>query len=471
MRVSAPVIALGTCLVCISGYLGSVGLFPGSPAALSIAKVELLEQQLALHKQNNQKRQSLPDRPRGIQVPKSTTAVVYDGPGSTCKSSAVVVVGILSSATEKGTKLRTVLRETWFNLADKNKVELRFIMGFESASSTPSNILEEAKKFEDMLLLPVGPGSRQGYSGNGPSNLLERVQAFFRWTVASCANLQYVLKSDDDCYVAVDRLLRNIEHQAYPSERLYLGRFLNGMPAKDKTGKPDTDNYQKLHDFPNYAGAGYLVTPDVAKYIGNPGLPMLFHRVEDRGIGTMLYGFNLTVVNAEKAFQPWGNCYEESIWIHHFQKDPALMRRRYERARDGKNICGEGWAPDVRCAMAEQGKHLELTCPAGTAIAKVLFASYGRHMTSAPGPCAEGPSGWWPSLVLGVPLTLSPRLSMCVHMCDCVCVCMWVCVFACTRRCGCAGGRCCVGCRTEHESPVQALVYCLQLQSHSTPVM
>lgn len=49
----------------------------------------------------------------------------------------------------------------------------------------------------------------------------------------------------------------------------------------------------------------YLVTPDVAKYIGNPGLPMLFHRVEDRGIGTMLYGFNLTVVNGDKTFQPW----------------------------------------------------------------------------------------------------------------------------------------------------------------------
>lgn len=28
-----------------------------------------------------------------------------------------------------------------------------------------------------------------GYSGSGPSNLLERVQAFFRWTVESCSGV------------------------------------------------------------------------------------------------------------------------------------------------------------------------------------------------------------------------------------------------------------------------------------------
>lgn len=50
---------------------------------------------------------------------------------------------ILSSATEKGAKLRAVLRETWFNLADANKVLLRFIMGFDPSSVTPSDILQE----------------------------------------------------------------------------------------------------------------------------------------------------------------------------------------------------------------------------------------------------------------------------------------------------------------------------------------
>jgi hypothetical protein len=38
------------------------------------------------------------------------------------------------------------------------------------------------------------------------------------------------------------------------------------------------------------------MSKDVADYIGRPGLPMNFHRVEDRGVGVMLNGFNITYV-------------------------------------------------------------------------------------------------------------------------------------------------------------------------------
>ena len=47
-------------------------------------------------------------------------------------------------------------------------------------------------------------------------------------------------------------------------------------------------------------------------------------------------------LQGRQEFQPWGNCFDNSLWIHHFQKDPALMQRRYERAAAGKSICGEG---------------------------------------------------------------------------------------------------------------------------------
>jgi hypothetical protein len=47
------------------------------------------------------------------------------------------------------------------------------------------------------------------------------------------------------------------------------------MPGRNQQGKPDSDNYQNMHEFPKYAGAGYMLTPDVVSYIGRPGLPML----------------------------------------------------------------------------------------------------------------------------------------------------------------------------------------------------
>ena len=129
-------------------------------------------------------------------------------------------------------------------------------------------LLRENQGTGDLLFLPVLVGNRRGYSGGKPSNLLERVQAFMRWVTVACRGVAYVLKSDDDCYVAVDKLVERIKAGEFPKKRLYFGHFLGGMAAKNKEGKPDADNYMKLDKFPKYAGAGYLLTADVASFIG-----------------------------------------------------------------------------------------------------------------------------------------------------------------------------------------------------------
>ena len=240
---------------------------------------------------------------------------------------------------------RQVLRASWFKLADTNPgaVTIRFLLSQPSDEPIDPELLDEIAEFNDILVLPVGAGTRKGYSGSGPSNILERVRAFFRWAGRTC-QFRYVLKTDDDCYVAVDQLLRRVRADEYPAKQLYYGRFLAGMAGRNNQGKPDADNYQNHKDFSTYAGAGYMITPDVVRYLGNPGLPVMFHRVEDRGVGIMLDGYNVTYLKGEREFQPWGQCFENSLWIHHFQKEPALMLRRYQRAVEGKSICGE-----VRC--------------------------------------------------------------------------------------------------------------------------
>jgi hypothetical protein len=48
-------------------------------------------------------------------------------------------------------------------------------------------------------------------------------------TIVPNERYQYVLKTDDDCYVAVDALLRRIDTGEFPTERLYYGRFLGGQ--------------------------------------------------------------------------------------------------------------------------------------------------------------------------------------------------------------------------------------------------
>ncbi len=209
-----------------------------------------------------------------------------------------VVIGVLTEDNAAGAERRQVIRQTWAALVEPCDAVVRFLLSIKPGTRVPAPLLAENKVHHDLLLLPVDPGTRRGYHGSEPSNLLVRVQHYFKWATGACPHTTYFMKSDDDCYVAADRLVSRIRRGDFEGERLFFGRFLGGMSAMDRNGKPDKDNYMKLDKFPKYAGAGYVLTADVARFVGDPGLPFNFHRVEDRGIGVLLNGFNITSVRS-----------------------------------------------------------------------------------------------------------------------------------------------------------------------------
>lgn len=150
-----------------------------------------------------------------------------------------------------------MLRDTWFKLVtDRCAVVIRFIFSVTPGTEPAAELVTENIEYNDLLFLPVDKGTRKGYNpGHNPggvSNLLERVQAFMRWTTKSCQGVKFVFKSDDDCYVAIDKLQQRIEANEFQEKRLYFGHFLGGMSAKNDKGVPDADNYMKLDKFPKY---------------------------------------------------------------------------------------------------------------------------------------------------------------------------------------------------------------------------
>lgn len=70
-----------------------------------------------------------------------------------------------------------------------NSQVIRFILSVSPGKEPAAELVTENIEHQDLLFLPVDKGMRKGYNpghNNGPSNLLERVQAFMRWTTASC---------------------------------------------------------------------------------------------------------------------------------------------------------------------------------------------------------------------------------------------------------------------------------------------
>lgn len=152
------------------------------------------------------------------------------------------------------------------------------------------------------------------------------------------------------------------------------------MPGgKNKRGKWDPDNRHFLQTWPTYpSGAAYMITMDVARLFGYPPLPLEHHKNEDRRIGVVLFGFNISYVDAPR-FYPWGHCQADAIMIH-YNRRPQMVHRRYERVLKGESVCGKQFSVDQPCSRAAERGTAQFECPKGKRIEKILNATYSRQL-------------------------------------------------------------------------------------------
>lgn len=312
-----------------------------------------------------------------------------------------ILIGILAAPQSRSRWAREMLRNTWFKLPSSGaKIVIRFIFALDRFGNVPESLIDEADEYGDMIFV----NTFEAYK-----NLFNKVNLFFKWAADFCVplGLKHVLKTDDDSFVHLPRLVEL--SRRLPAQRLYFGAFLKGMPAmwrnrttKLLTGKPLEGNSHNISQFPWYAsGAGYMVSSDVAQALGNPPLPLVYQTAEDRATGIALFGSNITYEPANSVFRPWGSCISHAVLLH-YQRDPGLLRRRYERARTGDNICGEGWDKNTLCELVEAKEQSKLTCPVGKKIIEVLYAGVGKYWvgTGYTGGCTEGPSALEPPLAV-----------------------------------------------------------------------
>ena len=168
-----------------------------------------------------------------------------------------------------------------------------------------------------------------------------------------------------------------------------------------------------------------MVSGDVAAIIARPPLPRWHQTAEDRAIGVALFGYNVSYLSAGHDLRPWGTCHPDAVLLH-YQRDPGLLRRRYDRAVAGTNICGEGWQPSQVCAMIDQAKTETLECSErGHQISRILYADLGRHRLAMgyTGPCSEGPSALTTEPTCsysGTPTVMSVLEKACVGSAQCI---------------------------------------------------
>lgn len=154
---------------------------------------------------------------------------------------------------------RTAIRETWGLLSkDFPDVQYFFIVGSYGLSSDKvSKIKEEQIHYNDMFLMSVSDGYK---------SLTKKVLHAFVWFSAEF-NFKYILKCDDDSFVLIPNVVKELQKRFTVHKHLYWGYF-DGRAHIKQSGKWKEKNWFLCDRYLPYAlGGGYVLSHSLVRYI------------------------------------------------------------------------------------------------------------------------------------------------------------------------------------------------------------
>lgn len=176
---------------------------------------------------------------------------------------------------------RDTIRKTW--LSERNAaVRPFFVIGTQDILPEQRDTLRsEMDKFDDLLLLPR---LQDSYSTLTKKVLHAYADAHERY------DYDYLLKCDDDSYVLVHKVLKELDRwQNKGTKReLYWG-FFNGRAQVKRSGPwKETDWILCDYYLPYALGGGYVLSYNLVKFIAGNTAILKLHNSEDVSVGLWL---------------------------------------------------------------------------------------------------------------------------------------------------------------------------------------
>ncbi|XP_047307763.1 hydroxyproline O-galactosyltransferase GALT2-like [Impatiens glandulifera] len=195
-------------------------------------------------------------------------------------------VGIISATNHFAERM--TVRKTWMqaSVIKSSNVVVRFFVALSPRKEVNAVLKKEADYFGDIVILPF----------------MDRYELVVLKTVAICeygvqnVTAAYIMKCDDDTFVRVDTVLKEIDGVS-PIRPLYMGN-LNLQHRPLRYGKWAV-TYEEWPEevYPPYAnGPGYIISSDIAKYIvsQHTKTQLRLFKMEDVSVGMWVEQFNTT---------------------------------------------------------------------------------------------------------------------------------------------------------------------------------
>ena len=224
--------------------------------------------------------------------------------------------------------LRTACRNTWLkDYRNDADVAFRFVMGTAGLNEEENHKLQtEAEQYGDLLLLE---NHTESYGYECTNKLL----LSFQW-VAKHSKAQYVMKTDDDCYVRLGFILSLLYKRTSQTKKAFLcGTFLRNKPPP-RQGKWKEEKWNLTKEYlPFPLGSGYILPVSLMKTIlvSNNIVPLRKLTNEDVTVGLWVAQYDIDYIDIERHSKKKEEVaclprHDKTVVYHCFQSSKLMYR-------------------------------------------------------------------------------------------------------------------------------------------------
>lgn len=242
---------------------------------------------------------------------------------------------ILVMSAPSHVEARTAIRQTWGHFDQRKDVSVAFLLGQTNDDKMSKILSLEQDMYRDVI---------RGNFIDSYSNLTLKTISALEWVRDYCPKVKFVLKTDDDMFINVPRLLSFVNKRS-KDRNIIFGRLARKWkPIRNKKSKYYVSQAQfKPEIFPDFTtGPAYLLSGDIVEKLYNGSLAQTYLKLEDvftTGIVAHKLGIRRTqaneFLNKRISFNPCN--IQRSISIHMVKYSEQFDL--WKKLLDGKSKC------------------------------------------------------------------------------------------------------------------------------------
>ncbi|RNA18846.1 beta-1-3-galactosyltransferase 1-like [Brachionus plicatilis] len=221
-------------------------------------------------------------------------------PKNKCDNQTFLVIYVHSSP--QNFKNRLKIRETWGNLLylRQNKIRLFFTCGLSEQNKINDLLKLESATYNDII---------QANFTDSYHNLTVKGVTSLKWIAASCQNVPYVLKVDDDVYVKIKLLTKHLkirldeEKEEKSSILCYVHNSMKVIRDKNSKWYVSLTEYPNRY-YPKYcSGSAFVMTKDAVQKIAKNSQRVKFFWIDDYFLtGRVARSFRINLIEFNSVY-------------------------------------------------------------------------------------------------------------------------------------------------------------------------